>query len=149
MRIRAAREGDIAWLAETSAAIYADVFAATIPGFDPKPFGAAHFSGRFAQSWPRVRIGQEGERRLGFALVTEGTLDMLFVAGGARDGGSGLALLRDAEAHGATTLECFAENAAARRFYERAGWRLAESYERLFGGRPHAFVRYETGPAQA
>ena len=48
---------------------------------------------------------------------------------------------------GATTLECFADNHPARRFYERHGWNLTHSYERVFGGRNRGFVLFEKARA--
>ena len=57
--------------------------------------------------------------------------------------GAGRALLADAQAHGASSLECFAANAPARHFYDRQGWRVTQAYTRFFAGRDRSFVRYE------
>lgn len=57
--------------------------------------------------------------------------------------GHGAALLAHAEANGARSLEVFAANEGARRFYERAGWQVADDYEREFAGALHRFLRYE------
>ena len=43
----------------------------------------------------------------------------------------------------AASLTCMVENARARRFYERNGWRLGETFvEPHFGGEPTAVCRY-------
>ena len=75
-------------------------------------------------------------------MMTDGNIDMLFVAEGRRSVGCGKVLLDDAEARGATTLECFSVNTAARRFYERHDWKLSEAYARPYAGTECAFVRY-------
>ncbi len=107
----------------------------------------AFFETRFAESWPHMRIAVEGDAILGLSLVTNGHLDMLFVDPVSVGAGVGAALLRNAEARGCRTLECFRDNVAARAFYERQGWRLADRYEREFAGRVRAFVGYEKPPA--
>ena len=68
---------------------------------------------------------------------------MMFVDPAAHRTGAGRALLAEAEARGARSLECFRDNLAARHFYEAHGWRLARGYARDFAGRPRAFVRCE------
>ena len=103
---------------------------------------AAFFAGRFGQAWPHMRVAELGGRAIGFALVTERHLDMLFVDPQAERGGAGSALLSLVEAQGARTLEAFRDNRAARAFYERRGWTLQDTYERAFLGRSRAFVRY-------
>ena len=92
-----------------------------------------------------MRVACAGEAVVGFSLVTEGHLDMLFVDPAAQGTGAGKALLDEAVARGTRTLECFAANHAARRFYERQGWRLARSYARAFAGGEHHFVFYARG----
>jgi putative acetyltransferase len=75
------------------------------------------------------------------ALVTgRPHLDMLFVDPQALGGGIGGRLLAEAQARGALTLECFARNARARRFYEKAGWREMLAYRREFAGVTEDFV---------
>jgi putative acetyltransferase len=133
---------DIPWLAATSVAAYRDYFAPLLPHLDLRGFDEGHFTARFGRSLGKVRIACEGDRPLGFTMVTDGNIDMFFVADGLRRGGVGTLMLEDAEKHGAETLECFAANIAARRFYEKHGWTLADSYSRPFGGAPCEFVRY-------
>ena len=78
-----------------------------------------------------------------FAAMTAGHIDMIFVAPAAIGTGAGHALLVDAQARGARSLECFAANTPARRFYERHGWHVVDRYSRLFAGGMRDFVRYE------
>lgn len=142
MICRPARQGDIAWLAATSVSAYRVVFAPLLPDCDWSGFDDAFFSARFLRQWSDVRIAENAVARLGFCLVTDANVDMLFVADGQRGHGAGLALLKDAEARGAATLECFAVNSRARSFYERNGWIRKQAYARVFAGQSCDFVRY-------
>lgn len=142
MICRPAGQDDIAWLAETSASTYRLVFAPLLPDCDWSGFDHAFFSARFLRQWSDVRIAEDARGCLGFCLVTGVKIDMLFVADGLRGNGAGLALLKDAEARGAATLECFAANSRARSFYERNGWIRTQAYARIFAGRNCAFIRY-------
>ena len=110
--------------------------------------GLIFFAGRFAAQWPSVHIACADEKPgrdpicIGMTQVRDGQLDMMFVAPEFAGHGLAQALLADAEARGAVSLECFRDNLRARRFYERAGWNLSGAYERDFAGKPHAFVTY-------
>jgi putative acetyltransferase len=104
---------------------------------------AAFFGARFGEAWERMRVAEDGGRVLGFTLVTDGHIDMIFVDPDAAGSGAGSTLLAQAEAEGARSLECFRDNHAARRFYERRGWRLTREYERAFLGAERAFAFYE------
>ena len=110
---------------------------------------AAFFDGFFADKIASCRVAERDGRVVAFAKTTGEHLDMLFVAPGAQGSGAGSALLAAVEADGVRTLECFRDNHAARRFYERRGWRLARAYEREFIGRTRAFVFYEKGPTKS
>jgi ribosomal protein S18 acetylase RimI-like enzyme len=103
---------------------------------------AAFFAERFMDDWERIAVAAEGERLLGFSQVTDGHIDMLFVDPAHARSGVGAALLAEAERNGASSLECFRDNAVARIFYERHGWHMAEEYARPFLGRDRAFVLY-------
>jgi putative acetyltransferase len=142
VRVRRASPADIPALAELAARAYRAGFAAILEeealAMRPAGFFAEHFSER----WDRMMVAADGERALGFTLVTEGHIDMLFVDPLMARSGIGTALLEDAERHGAASLECFRDNAAARAFYERHGWQVAEAYSRPFLGRDRAFVLY-------
>jgi putative acetyltransferase len=104
---------------------------------------AAFFAPRLAEAGARLRVAEDGGLILGFCLMTDGHIDMLFVAPEAQGRGAGRALLAEAQARGGRSLECFADNRSARAFYERHGWRVAAAYRRDFAGRARDFVRYE------
>ena len=143
LSVRQARADDVAALAAVAEASYASGFAGILEPEVLASRDAATFAARFCDSLDRLVLAEDGDgRALGFALVTAGHLDMLFVDPGAQSGGVGARLLAHVEAAGARTLECFRDNTAARRFYERHGWRLERSYEREFAGRMRAFVAY-------
>jgi GNAT superfamily N-acetyltransferase len=78
----------------------------------------------------------------GFAMVSDGWLQRLYVREGAWGGGLArelhAAALDALRGQGATTasLWCLAENPRARRFYERQGWRL-NGTERVVPFPPH------------
>jgi putative acetyltransferase len=92
---------------------------------------------------PHLRLADRDGIVIGFAVMTDGHIDMMFVDPAAHRTGAGRALLADAETHGARSLECFRANTAARRFYEAHSWRLARAYARPFAGREREFVFYE------
>jgi putative acetyltransferase len=142
MRCRPASEADIDWLAGLSVAAYQQSFVPLMPALDWHLRDAASFRARFAREWPKARIGEWNGLRLGFHLMSGAHIDMFFVDPQQTRRGIGAALLADAVAHGALTLECFAVNAAARRFYERHGWRLESAHVREFLGSDCEFVRY-------
>ncbi len=142
MICRDATARDVAWLTAVALDNYRAVFAPLLPDCDWEAFDEAHFRARFSEAWPRVRIVADAVP-LGFALITAGHIEMFFVARSAQGRGVGARLLGDAQERGAGSLETFAVNLAARRFYERAGWRIAARYSRPFAGAECDFVRYE------
>lgn len=142
MICRNATADDVARLTEIALDAYRTVFAALLPACDWSAYDAAHFEARFAASWPRIRIVEDGGL-CGFALVTLGHIDMFFIDRRAQGRGLGAALLADAVDRGARSLESFAVNMTARRFYERAGWIATEQSSRMFAGVECDFVRYE------
>nr|WP_281409317.1 GNAT family N-acetyltransferase [Microvirga terricola] len=103
---------------------------------------AVFFAARFTESWPRMILVEMESRALGFLLMTDGHIDMLFMDPDASGKGAGALLLHEGEASGAKSLECFRDNLGARRFYERHGWRIAREYDREFAGRSRSFVFY-------
>jgi glucosamine--fructose-6-phosphate aminotransferase (isomerizing) len=148
MNLRRAMPADVPALADVAAAAYAQAFAGIL---EPEalasrdaPFFQAHFSERVE----RLFLAEESGRVIGYTLVTDGHLDQMFIAPQAQGKGAGAALLEQAEAAGARSLECFRDNQRARAFYESRGWRLARAYEREFIGRHRAFVFYEKAPAR-
>ncbi len=143
MRLRDAVAADVAATAEVAAASYRAAFAAILDPEVLARYDPAFFAARFAASLDRLRLAERDGRIIGFCLVTEAHIDMIFVAPDALGTGAGRALLADAQAHGASSLECFAANAPARHFYDRQGWRVTQAYTRFFAGRDRSFVRYE------
>lgn len=130
---------DIAPAAALMAQAYATHFRSTI-GDAALGFDQAHFEVRFARELTELSVLDAGGIR-GVLLVKDGYIAMLFAAETGH--GHGAALLAHAEAHGARSLEVFAANEGARRFYERAGWQVADDYEREFASALHRFLRYE------
>ncbi|WP_460448047.1 GNAT family N-acetyltransferase [Alsobacter sp. SYSU BS001988] len=105
----------------------------------------ADLAARFTASLDRMRVADRDGAVVAFSMVTGTHLDMLFVDPAAQGTGAGAALLADAEARGARSLESFRDNHAARAFYERHGWRLTREYERDVVGGVYACVFYEKG----
>jgi len=103
------------------------------------------FVERFAVQWPDLVVALVEDRIVGFSLVRNGHIDMLFVDPGVQARGVGRALLAGAEARGARTLECFRDNHLARAFYEKHGWRLTSALRRSFCGEEYDFVTYAKG----
>lgn len=103
----------------------------------------ASFAARFAEVLPRLRVAERDGRVIGFSLMTDGHIDMMFVDPAVHRSGAGRVLLAECEGRGAKSLECFRDNTRARAFYEAHGWRLARGYAREFAGRTHHFVFYE------
>jgi putative acetyltransferase len=104
------------------------------------------FAERFRAVLKLLVVAEQDGAICGFSLMTNRHIDMLFVDPAAQRGGVGRALLAEAEARGASSLECFRANFAARRFYEARGWELAVAYSRAFAGAEHEFIRYEKRP---
>ncbi len=104
----------------------------------PLPF----FIERFAEQWPHVTAAATAGRIVGFSLVRQAHIDMLFVDPATQARGIGKALLAAAEAAGARSLECFRDNHEARAFYEKHGWTLNQSLRRTFCGEEYDFVTY-------
>lgn len=143
MILRAATPADFPALAAIAEAAYRQAFAAiltpeTLACFD-RPFFAARFA--LERRVPVVATDGDGTA-LGFHLLGDGHIHMLFVDPARQAVGVGRTLLADAERRGATSLESFRDNYAARGFYEKHGWTLAREYVRPFGGRDLAFVAY-------
>ncbi|WP_157961286.1 GNAT family N-acetyltransferase [Microvirga flavescens] len=142
MRLRPATRDDIAALATIAERSYRAAFATILEEEALASRNAAFFAARFEDSWPRLMVAED-DKLLGFLLMTDGHIDMLFMDPDAAGKGAGTLLLRDAERAGAKSLECFRDNHAARGFYERHGWTVSRSYERDFAGKTRSFVLYE------
>lgn len=139
MIIRPAREADVDALARVAVAAYRAGFAEFLEPETLARCDAAFFAARFAQAWPRMTLAEEGGAVVAFALITDRHLDMLFVDPARIGRGIGARLLAALDV---ASLECFAANLKARRFYERAGWTLESAYAREYMGRARDFVCY-------
>ena len=142
MIVRPARAEDIPALAAIAERSYRAAFADILEADVLNGRNAAYFAERFAASWERMLVAVLDEAPIGFLLMTDGHIDMLFMHPDASGRGGGALLLREAEARGAKSLECFRDNHRARRFYERHGWQVTREYEREFAGRSRSFVLY-------
>ena len=143
MIARPAEVEDIPALATIAERSYRAAFAGILEPEVLEGRNAAFFAERFASSWERMLIALSHEELIGFLLMTDGHIDMLFMDPDAGGKGRGALLLAEAEARGAKSLECFRDNHGARRFYERHGWRVTQEYERDFAGKSRSFVFYE------
>ncbi|WP_414474292.1 GNAT family N-acetyltransferase [Microvirga sp. M2] len=143
--MRQARIGDIPILSQVAARSYRAAFSAILEPEALANRDAALFAERFASSWRRMLVAVQRDEPIGFLLMTDGHIDMLFMDPDASGRGGGARLLAEAETRGAKSLECFRDNHGARRFYERHGWRVTREYERDFAGRNRSFVFYEKG----
>jgi putative acetyltransferase len=143
--VRAAEEDDVPALAAIAERSYRAAFAGILEAAVLESRDAAFFAARFASSWERMLVAVSENGPAGFLLMTEGHIDMLFMDPAASGKGGGAMLLEHAEALGAKSLECFRDNHAARRFYERHGWQVEREYDRDFVGRSRSFVFYVKG----
>jgi putative acetyltransferase len=145
VKVRAARAEDVPELTTIAERSYRAAFAGILEADVLRGRDAAFFAGRFASSWERMLVALLHDKLSGFLLMSDGHIDMLFMDSAASGKGGGAMLLREAEALGARSLECFRDNEGARRFYERHGWRISREYERDFAGRRRSFILYVKG----
>lgn len=141
--LRDARPEDAPALAALVADSYRTAFAEILEPEALAQRDVAFFEGYFAEAWPFTRVIERDGAIAGFARITVAHLNMLFVDARFHGQGIGAALLADAEGRGVRTLEAFAANFEARRFYEARGWRKTKESEREFVGRVRGFVYYE------
>jgi len=146
--LRPATEGDIAAAADVAARSYRAAFADILDTAALDVRTSGFFAERFAAALKLLVVAEREGAVLGFSLMANGHIDMLFVDPACQRSGVGRHLLAEAEVRGARSLECFRANFAARRFYEEQGWRLAQTYAREFAGAEHEFVRYEKPTAE-
>jgi putative acetyltransferase len=143
--VRPAGADDVPALAAVAERSYRAAFADILELDVLQSRDAAYFAERFASSWEKMLVACSGEALAGFLLMSDGHIDMLFMDPTAGGTGGGTCLLKEAERRGAKSLECFRDNHAARRFYERHGWRIEREYDREFAGKNRSFVRYVKG----
>lgn len=102
----------------------------------------AFFERHFTERLSRLKVAKVNGEVVGFSLVTDAYLDMLFVQPGDSGKGVGTVLLDSATRTGLRSIECFRDNQPARQFYERRGWIVERAYQREFLGKLRDFVRY-------
>jgi putative acetyltransferase len=146
VRVRRAAPEDLPALAAIAARSYGSAFRAILEEEALAARDAAFFEARLALGLEHLWVAEADGRAVAFCLMRERHIDMLFADPDRAGQGAGTALLRAVEAEGACSLECFADNAQARRFYERRGWRLDRAYSRPFLGRERRFVAYRPAP---
>ena len=140
MIVRRARRADIPALAAVAERSYRMAFKTILASDALQTRTSAFFQLRFEAAWDRMWVAGPNGEPVGFCLMTDGHIDMLFVDPESAGRGVGAALLRQVEGLGARSLECFRDNQLARRFYEIHGWVVEREYEREFLGSEHAFV---------
>ncbi len=140
--MRKASPEDIPALAKIAERSYRAAFRGILENCILTTRDAPYFAARFAEDWRHMLVALSGEAPIGFLLMTDSHIDMLFMDPDASRKGMGALLLREAEILGAKSLECFRDNHGARRFYERHGWRADREYGREFAGRERSFVFY-------
>jgi putative acetyltransferase len=144
LTIRPPVAADLAALAQVAWRSTQAAFAPILPPEILERKRPADFACRFAARLVDLRIAVAGEDGppLGFSLMTGAHLDMLFVDPPAQGRAVGSALLADAVARGCRTLESFADNDRARRFYEARGFHLCRGHRRIYEGIELPFVLY-------
>jgi putative acetyltransferase len=77
--VRPATPADIPAMAKVAERSYQGAFAAILEPEVLAARDAAFFAERFQASWPRMRVAERAGAVVGFSLVTDAHLDMLFV----------------------------------------------------------------------
>lgn len=92
---------------------------------------------------PILSVYRKHGQVAGFACLCGREIDLLFVEPSHMRKGIGTALMRWALAQGADTLTVNEENAGARRFYERFGFRVIgrSEYDSLGGAHPILWMK--------
>ena len=142
MIVRPAGADDVLVLAAIAERSYRAAFAEILEADILASRDGSFFAERFASSWEHMLVACSGDMLVGFLLMTDQHIDMLFMDPAASGRGGGALLLREAERRGAKSLECFRDNHKARRFYERHGWQVQREYDREFAGKSRSFVLY-------
>ncbi|MGW6005626.1 GNAT family N-acetyltransferase [Oerskovia enterophila] len=89
-------------------------------------------------------VAEREGRSIGFAGVSEGILEMLFVRNEARGDGVGSALLAEAiDHHGVTRVDVNEQNAGARAFYLARGFRAVARSPLDGDGRPYPILHLQ------
>ncbi|MBM1171685.1 GNAT family N-acetyltransferase [Microvirga arabica] len=145
MIVRSAGADDVQALAAVAERSYRAAFAEILEAEVLQGRNETFFAERFSSSWQHMLVAVSDGRSVGFLLMTDGHIDMLFMDPVASGRGGGALLLKEAERRGGRSLECFRDNHAARRFYKRHGWHVEREYDREFAGKSRSFVFYVKG----
>lgn len=95
------------------------------------------------RSLPLLVTARRAGRAAGFMGVTSSHLDALFAAPEYFGGGAGAMLMREALARGVRSVDVNEQNARARRFYEKHGFRAVSRRETDDCGKPYPILRME------
>ena len=79
MKLRAASEADVPALAHVAERSYRSAFAGILEEEVLTRRDAAFFAMRFAETWDRLVVAEDDGNPIGFLLVTDNHIDMLFV----------------------------------------------------------------------
>ena len=126
--IRDARPADAPALARLWHSGWQDAHAAILPKDLARHRTPESFARRMEEAIAQVRVVEDGNGPVGFAMIKGDELYQFYVASEARGTGAAQALMADALARFRTAgvatawLACAIGNARAARFYEKMGW---------------------------
>ncbi len=95
------------------------------------------------RSVPLLFVARESGRTAGFMGITAAHLDALFLAPEYFGRGAGAFLMAAALARGVRSVDVNEQNARARRFYEKHGFRAVSRRETDDCGKPYPIIRME------
>lgn len=133
MNIRNAETSEIALLARLWYDGWQDAHAKILPAELKRLRTLKSFEERLKDLLTDTRVAGEVDKPLGFCIAKDDELYQLYVSAEARGSGLAAALIKDAEErfreNGVETawLACAIGNDRAARFYEKSGWRRAET----------------------
>ena len=103
---------------------------------------AAFFAERFTTSWEAVIVAVDQETPVGFLLMLDGHIDMLFMDPDFKRQGRGRAASRLCGKAWREKPRMLSRQSRRAPFYERHGWQVERAYEREFAGKDRNFVFY-------
>lgn len=152
--LRPATEQDVEPIAEVWYRGWLDAHLGRVPEELLPHRQPEHFRALAAKRIPLTTVATAGDRVFGFVTVHDDEVEQIYVDARARGGSLAGTLLRNAEEQIAARFErawlaVVAENARARRFYERNGWYDGGAFDyraEIAGGTiPVPCRRYEKG----
>lgn len=132
--LRAANPGDVEAIAGIWYRGWLDAHIGRVPEALVEHRQPVHFHELATKRVPLTTVATDVDRVVGFVTVHDDEVEQIYVDAAARGGGVANALLRHAEEgiasrFDAAWLAVVAENARARRFYERNGWRDGGAFD--------------------